>query len=122
MYLTFEQYLANGGTKTSTEFARLYKPAAYKFNRWTHNRLVQYEDEGNGPSFIAYDLTILIDNVEDINGGDKLTSYSNGVESYGISSDSRSADAKVYEMFADATPLEYRQASIYDRRGCCGYC
>ena len=123
MYLTYQQYTANGGTKDATEFQKDYKPAMYKFNRWTHNRLVQYEENGGGPDFIAYDMTILIDNIDDLNGGDKLTSYSNGVETYGISSDSRSIYDKVYEMFCDATPIEYRQANIYvSVGGNCGFC
>lgn len=123
MYLTYTQYVANGGTKSNEDFTKAYKPAMYKFNRWTHQKLTQYEDEGNGPSFIAYDMTILINNIDDINSGDQLTSYSNGVETYGISSDSKSAESKVYEMFCDATPLEYRQANIYvTAGGCCGFC
>lgn len=120
MYLTYQQYKTQGGKLDATEFAQAYKPARYRFDRWTHGRLTQYEADGGGPDFIAYDMTLLIDNIKDIYGGDVLTSYSNGVETYGLSaSASRSAESKIYAMFCDATPLQYRSANIYESRWCC---
>ena len=109
-YLTFQEYQNLGGTVSTTDF-NIYEPKARrKLDYFTQNRLQS--------------LTVIISEVKELmtefinrmsisplNGN--VTSYSNGIESFGFGQNQTDAlNGELYQLAIEYLPIELITATI----------
>lgn len=70
MYLTFEEYQANGGTVTLAAYPLLERLAEKKLDHWTFNRIAENSDD------IKLAMTLIVNALDGMQG-DKVASFSN---------------------------------------------
>lgn len=70
MYLTFEEYQANGGTVTLAAYPLLERLAEKKLDHWTQNRITESTED------IKLAMTLIVNTLEGTQG-DKVASFSN---------------------------------------------
>lgn len=109
-YLTFEEYQALGGKCTQDAFSNLQFEAESKMDYITYGRLSKMiEEMGIVPKEVQM-LEVKLVNIESNSNTEKddnVTSYSNGIESFGYgSASSNSSDANLTERFKDIM-MEY---------------
>ena len=113
LLLTYDKYTSLGGTITESTFNVLNKRAQAKLNYLTNNRISNLETI---PEEVYEVLTEMINflNVEDTNRDPSITSYNNGIESFGYntSKDAVTIDTRlrtlVNEYLAAYPELLYR--------------
>lgn len=109
-YLTFEEYQALGGKCTQDAFLTLQFDTESKMDYITSGRLAKLIEElGTVPKEIQM-LEVKLVNIENnskMERDDNITSYSNGIESFGYGDTSnKSLDASLTERFKDIM-MEY---------------
>lgn len=109
-YLTFEEYQALGGKCTHDAFLSLQFDTESKMDYITSGRLSKMiEKLGMVPKEVQM-LEVKLVNIENnstTEKDDNVTSYSNGIESFGYgSASSKSSDASLTERFKDIM-MEY---------------
>lgn len=84
-YITFEQYQALGGSLSQEGFDRAEPFAESVLDNATLNRLKDERSEKGDPSAVLRAMAILIERADSIRegfAGSKVTSFSNGVDSF----------------------------------------
>lgn len=124
-YLTFEQYQSMGGTMAEDDFAKAEPRAELLLDNWTLNRLRCgcIRSEWAKPVRVA--MAALVDMVPGIEKarsskaeGTEVTSFSNGVNSFGFGGGSSStfaatsAEASAYVSVAAMLPVELVSACV----------
>lgn len=109
-YLTFEEYQTLGGKCTQDAFLTLQFDAESKMDYITSGRLSKMIEElGTVPKevqMLEVRLVNILSNVK-LDKDDNITSYSNGIETFGYGSASeKSSDANLTERFKDIM-MEY---------------
>ena len=109
-YLTFEEYQALGGKCTQDAFLTLQFDTESKMDYITSGRLAKLIEElGTVPKEVQM-LEVKLVNIENnskMERDDNITSYSNGIESFGYDNASeKSLDASLTERFKDIM-MEY---------------
>ena len=109
-YLTFEEYQALGGKCTQDAFLTLQFDTESKMDYITSGRLAKLIEElGTVPKEVQM-LEVKLVNIENnfkMERDDNITSYSNGIESFGYGDTSnKSLDASLTERFKDIM-MEY---------------
>lgn len=92
MYLTYERYAALSGKLPTDGFDPLSIKAEALLDEWTSGRI----DKGGKDELIELALCMIVDDMADGTGA-RLTSFSNGVDSFGFA-----ADGGVYDDLYDA--------------------
>lgn len=109
-YLTFEEYQALGGKCTQDAFLTLQFDTESKMDYITSGRLAKLIEElGTVPKEVQM-LEVKLVNIENnfkMERDDNITSYSNGIESFGYGNAAeKSLDASLTERFKDIM-MEY---------------
>lgn len=95
MYITYEEYVANGGTADQSSFANLETLAEFKLNYWTLDKITETDDK------IKWCMTLLINALAEVqNGESDVSSFSND----GIS-----------VTFIDAKTTKQKMQDVYRR-------
>lgn len=107
-YLTYEQYVSNGGTAEESAFPVLERRARAKLDYWTQNRIGEADDD------IRLCVTLIInamDSAQKISqGGGPVSSFSN--DGVSVSFDTRAvkteeeAMVSVYDQVVEILPVE----------------
>ncbi len=86
-YITYEEYIELGGKDTvnETAFSSLLFKSEAKLNRITNGRIAQMEEIPQVVKQLDADVVNLLSSV-DYSSANNLTSYSNGIESFGYAS------------------------------------
>ena len=109
-YLTFEEYIALCGTATESNFNILELKARRKLDYFTQNRL---QTATTIISEVKELMTEFINrmSVPALNGN--VTSYSNGIESFGFAENQTKAlDNELYQLAIEYLPVELITAAI----------
>lgn len=106
MYIDYPTYQENGGIADQSAFPSLESRAEMLLNEWCQNRL------GGNPDLesVKLALTMIIDYIHNGNG-QRLTSFSNGVNSFGFADDS---DDDLYQQVCRILPSELIYLGVYD--------
>lgn len=104
-YITYAEYIELGGKDTvnETAFPSLVFKAEAKLNRITNGRIKQMEEVPQAVKQLDVDVVNLLSSV-DYNHANNLTSYSNGIESFGYanggggSTGSAELEQRIYAM------------------------
>lgn len=104
-YITYAEFIELGGKDTvnETAFSSLIFKAEAKLNRLTNGRIAQMEKIPDAVKQLDVDVVNLLSSV-DYNSTSNLTSYSNGIESFGYagggggSTGSAEMEKRIYAM------------------------
>lgn len=104
-YITYEEYQDLGGTISEDKFNILERKARRKLDYFTQDRLKVVEtiiDE------VKELMTEFIDKLSNIPLNGNITSYSNGIESFGFGENQISAlNTELYDLAIEYLPIEY---------------
>lgn len=104
MYLTYEQYAELGGSASEADFPALERRARYKLDYWTLDRLKAYESvPEQWAEAVAMAMTDIIDTLPNL-GGERVTSFSNGVNSFGFAD--MSEEDELYFRVVEILPID----------------
>ena len=109
-YLSYQEYTSFGGTVSSSDFTNLELKARRKLDYFTQNRL---QTATTIISEVKELMTEFINrmSVPALNGN--VTSYSNGIESFGFAENQTKAlDNELYQMAIEYLPVELITATI----------
>lgn len=95
MYITYVEYVQNGGKAQESDFQRLELPARKKLDHWTQGRITTPDDD------IRRCMTFIIDRLNDDESGEQDVS---SVSNDGVSM-----------SFAEAKTSDQKWADVYDR-------
>lgn len=110
MYLTYEAYLRLGGDLDNTAFNVIEKRAEIKLDYYTQNRLHKgYQDIEDTVQFLMYQIIEMLQNYE--NSGNRLSGYSNGIETFSFNNNVGPDDA-IYDLIVEFLPVEYVSCAI----------
>ncbi len=108
-YITYAEYIELGGKDTvnETAFSSLLFKSEAKLNRITNGRIAQMEEIPLAVKQLDADVVKLLSSV-DYSSANNLTSYSNGIESFGyVSGDGGSTGSAGLEKRIYAMAKEY---------------
>lgn len=103
-YLTYSEYTSFGGTVSNTDFTNLEPKARHKLDYYTQNRL---QTATTIISEVKELMTEFINrmSVPALNGN--VTSYSNGIESFGFGQNQTDAfNSELYQIAIEYLPVE----------------
>ena len=109
-YLTFEEYIAFGGTATESNFNSLEPRARRKLDYYTQDRLK------TATTIISEVKELMVEFIDrmaktPLNGN--ITSYSNGIESFGFAENQTKAlDNELYQLAIEYLPVELISAYV----------
>ena len=109
-YITFSEYESLGGTVSSSDFTNLELKARRKVDYFTHDRL---KTATTIISEVKELMTEFINrmSVPALNGN--VTSYSNGIESFGFKENQTDAfSSELYRMAVEYLPVELISAYV----------
>lgn len=92
MYLTYERYAALGGKLPADGFEPLSVKAEALLDEWTSGRI----DKERKDEIIELALCMIVDEMAD-GGGREVTSFSNGVDSFGFASSGAGVYGDLYD-------------------------
>ena len=95
MYITYAEYVQNGGKAQESDFHRLETLARKRLDYWTQNRITEPDDD------VKLCMTIIIDRLDDDQSGEQDVS---SVSNDGVSM-----------SFAEAKTSDQKWADVYDR-------
>lgn len=103
MYITYVEYVQNGGKAQESDFHRLETLARKRLDYWTQNRITTPDDD------IRLCMTLIIDRLDDDESGEQdVSSVSNDGVSMSFveakTSDQKWAD--VYDRVVEILPIE----------------
>lgn len=103
MYITYDEYIANGGTADQSSFANLETLAEFKLNYWTLDRITETDDK------IKWCMTLLINALAEVqNEESDVSSFSNDGVSVTLA-DAKTSEQKiqdVYRQVVEILPIE----------------
>lgn len=107
LYLTYNDYTGMGGTLSESVFTRMNRKAQMKLDIFTYNRLQDSELNDTDTEKVK---NILFEYVESINTYESrsgtITSYSNGVESFGYANkDSNTFNVELQSLAINVLPV-----------------
>jgi len=128
-YLTFAEYQAAGGKLAESEFGQAEERAEFVLDAWTFGRL---QGDGNElleryAKAVKFVMRRLVDVPETAiggGGGDRVSSFSNGVDSFGFDV-SKSESAQLYDSLYWYLPAELISIAAdvpEEGGGCCACC
>ena len=109
-YLSFEEYTTFGGTLTESSF-NIYEPKARrKLDSFTQNRL---RTATTIISEVKELMTEFINRMQSSPLNGNITSYSNGIESFGFKENQTDAfNSELYQMAIEYLPIELISAYV----------
>ena len=103
-YLTYQQYVSNGGTAELSAFPTLERRARAKLDYWTQGRIKDVDCD------IHLCMTLIINALDSVQstGGQTMTSFSNdGVSvNFGTQRTEEEVMSSVYEQVVEILPVE----------------
>jgi hypothetical protein len=131
MYFTYAEYQTFGGSLAEDAFAVAEPKAERRLDAWTLNRLRQPEvwaelDELGESGDVKAALTALVDRVHGIEdaakaqaGGSVVTSFSNGVNSFGFANGGgNAAEDEAYQTVCQMLPVTVLSVCATYNRAC----
>ena len=109
-YLTFQEYQNLGGTVSTTDF-NIYEPKARrKLDYFTQNRL---QTATTIISEVKELMTEFINRMQNSPLNGNITSYSNGIESFGFKENQTDAfNTELYQLAIEYLPIELISAYV----------
>ena len=105
MYLDYSTYAINGGTVSEADYPRAARRAEYMLDDWTMGRIRAMSDAGETlPDYVADVMTEIVDALAKL-GGERVTSFSNGVTSFSFDT-SKSDIYMLYDDVVRILPVE----------------
>ena len=102
MYIDFDTYQAAGGSLAEADFSRLENKAEMLLDDWTLDRIRFMP--APLPAYVAVAMTEIVDALAKL-GGERVTSFSNGVTSFSFDV-SKSDESALYDDVARILPVE----------------
>ena len=103
-YITYAEYQNFGGTVSDTDFTNLEPKARRKLDYFTQNRL---QTATTIISEVKELMTEFINRMSNSPVNGNLTSYSNGIESFGFAENQTKAlDNELYQLAIEYLPIE----------------
>jgi hypothetical protein len=103
-YLTYSEYTSFGGTVSNTDFTNLELKARRKLDYFTQNRLQTATTIISEVKELMAEFINRMQN-KPVNGN--VTSYSNGIESFGFKENQNDAlNKELYQMAVEYLPIE----------------
>lgn len=106
-YLTYQQYVSNGGTAEESAFPVLERMARAKLDYWTHDRIRDVDCD------IMLCMTLIVnalDNAQKISQGGPVSSFSNDGVSVSFDTQRMKTEedtmASVYDQVVEILPVE----------------
>lgn len=105
VYLTYSEYQELGGTLSNSDFTIAERKARRKLDLFTQDRLKALESIS---SDVKECMTEFIDKMQNGTSNGNITSYSNGIESFGFEKNQDIAlDSKLFTIAMEYLPIEY---------------
>ena len=109
-YLTYSEYTSFGGTVSDADFTNLELKARRKLDYFTQNRL---QTATTIISEVKELMTEFINRMSNSTVNGNITSYSNGIESFGFAENQTKAlDNELYQMAIEYLPVELISAYV----------
>ena len=109
-YLSYQEYTSFGGTVSSSDFTNLELKARRKLDYYTQDRL---KTATTIISEVKELLVEFIDRMAKSAENGNLTSYSNGIESFGFAENQTDAfNSELYQMAIEYLPVELISAYV----------
>ena len=109
-YLSYQEYTSFGGTVSSSDFTNLELKARRKLDYFTQNRL---KTATTIISEVKECMVEFIDRMAKSAENGNVTSYSNGIESFGFAENQTKAlDNELYQLAIEYLPIELITATI----------
>ena len=109
-YLSFAEYQSFGGTVSSTDFTNLELKAERKLDYFTQNRL---KTATTIISEVKELLVEFIDRMAKSAENGNVTSYSNGIESFGFAENQTKAlNSELYQLAIEYLPIDLISAYV----------
>lgn len=109
-YLSFAEYQSFGGTVTNTAFTNLELKARRKLDYFTQNRL---QTATTIISEVKELMTEFINKMSVMPTNGNITSYSNGIESFGFKDNQTTAfNTELYNLAIEYLPIELISAYV----------
>ena len=109
-YLSYQEYTSFGGTVSSSDFTNLELKAERKLDYYTQNRL---QTATTIISEVKECIVEFIDRMAKSAENGNVTSYSNGIESFGFAENQTKAlDNELYQLAIEYLPIELISAYV----------
>ena len=109
-YITFAEYENFGGTVSSSDFTNLELKARHKLDYFTQNRL---QTATTIISEVKELMTEFINRMASSPVNGNVTSYSNGIESFGFAENQTKAfNTELYDLAVEYLPIELITCTI----------
>ena len=109
-YLLYQEYTSFGGTVSSSDFTNLELKAERKLDYFTQNRL---QNATTIISEVKECMVEFIDRMAKSAENGNVTSYSNGIESFGFAENQTKAlDNELYQLAIEYLPIELISAYV----------
>lgn len=110
VYLLYQEYISFGGTVSSSDFTNLEIKARRKLDYFTQNRL---QTATTITSEVKELMTEFINRLATSPLNGNVTSYSNGIESFGFGQNQTDAlNGELYQLAIEYLPIELITATI----------
>lgn len=107
MYLTYEEYREMGGSLSETAYPRFERKAEYYMDYWTLDRIKKLEEI---PECAKDAMFEVIENLPSLDG-ERVTSFSNGVNSFSFDTTTNELD-RLYQKVKGMLPVELISAVV----------
>lgn len=109
-YLLYQEYISFGGTVSSSDFTNLEIKARRKLDYFTQNRL---QTATTIISEVKELMTEFINRMKNAPLNGNVTSYSNGIESFGFGKNQTDAfNSELYQLALEYLPIELISAYV----------
>lgn len=102
-YITFEEYKTYGGKVSEDAFPYIERKAQHLLDYWTQNRL---QSAATIEEIVKETLTEMINRIADFDGGERVSSFSNGKVSFAFDT-TKTEEQELYQLALAWLPLEY---------------
>ena len=110
VYLSYQEYISFGGTVSSSDFTNLELKARRKLDYFTQNRL---QAATTIISEVKELMAEFINRISQSPLNGNITSYSNGIESFGYGKNQTNAlNSELYQLAIEYLPIELITATI----------